>query len=558
MKRGYVLLLCVFSFFTFLKGEAPEDLFVHIPPKISLKVEELGAFEGKPIPLDITVLHLNEDVVDPSSFLLDDKPLSVKLISTVAVGPSSLFKGNEPNTLYVSRYKTLLDPRPAGVYTLGPLMVTLSGVVYQSGSVVFNVEEAVISKKFTLSSRIDAPSSLYPGQKIGVTYFISFQDRVQILNEKLPLIELEGFSPLGAAVSTIASSEDDQFVETIHREFRSTRSGTFVFDPSVIEGMKYVVQGTEHVVIPPLMRAKEAGKELTVLPFPDTDKPSFFNGAIGSFTWRGRIIGSNKVEVEGFIEVEWRVTGRGDMDTVTLPSLNSDPLFSSRFLIEGEPKETREDEATKSFRVFLRPKAKDVKEVPSFWFASFDPSSKNYITSLTQPLPLEVVERAKEGPEESKRKNTSFVSLPFDPLLVKNISEESPLTLGMVWCVSFSLLVVGFVEQQLVEKRLLIKKMRKSRDLFFEAFAKRTKKKEGLTLLEEALLLRMFEIGLIQHKEQSVGSLSDDGLVGEVKRTIQDIDMHLYGRQGDMQPVQKIWEDAALLFQAMKSMKERE
>jgi len=538
--------------------ETRETLFVHIPPKITLKVEELEAFEGKPIPLTITIDHLNEDVIDTSSFRLADQPLPVQIISTMAVGPSYLFKSTAPDTLYISRYKALLEPRQAGVYTVGPLMVKLSGVVYQSNAITFNVTEAVVSKNFTLKSHIDAPLALYPGQKIRVTYSISFQDRVQLLNEKLPLLELEGFSPLGAPISEITLLGNNQYVETIYREFRASHPGTYVFEPSVIEGMKYIVQGEDHIVIPPLMRAKEEGKELTIFPFPNEDKPLFFSGAIGSFTWRGRIVGSNKVEVEGYIEVEWRVSGRGDIDTVSLPPLNEDPLFASRFLIEGEPKETKEDEGTKSFRVFLRPKTKDIKEVPSFWFASFDPISKKYITSLTQPLSLEVVEKGKEGPEESKQKTTSFALLPFDPLLFKNVSDESPLTLNMVWYGFLTLILVGFVEKKMIESRLLLQQSRKGRDLFYEAFAKRTKRQEGLKLLKEALLLRLFETALIQNKEQSAQKLSNEGLVGEVKRAIQDIDMHLYGKHEQLQPIQKIWEEAALLFQAMKSMKERD
>ena len=76
--------------------------------------------------------------------------------------------------------------------------------------------------------------------------------------------------------------------------------------------------------------------------------------------------------------------------------------------------------------------------------------------------------------------------------------------------------------------------------------------------MKEALLLRLFETALIQDKEESAQKLSNDGLVGEVKRTIQDIDMHLYGKHEEVQPIQKIWDEAVILFQAMKSMKERE
>ena len=78
-----------------------------------------------------------------------------------------------------------------------------------------------------------------------------------------------------------------------------------------------------------------------------------------------------------------------------------------------------------------------------------------------------------------------------------------------------------------------------------------------MNLLKEALLLRLFETSLVQKKESNVQELSNKGLVGEVKRSIQDIDMYLYGKHEELKPIQKIWEEASLLFQAMKSLKER-
>lgn len=552
------MFLCFLICSGILLGQEPEEMpYVHIPPKISLKVDELEAFEGKPIPLSITLIHLYRDVIDTSSFRLDEQPLSVKEISITPIGPSSLFKSKEANTLYVSRYKAFLEPRPAGVYTIGPVFVKLSGVLYQSGTILFNVNEAVVSPYFTLQSQIDAPRALYPGQKVGVTYRISFPDRVQILHERLPLLELDGFAPLGASVSEVVSVGGDQYVETIHRAFRAASPGTFVFEPSIIEGMKYLMQGGERVLLPPLFRAKEEGKELTVFPFPEKNRPPFFRGALGSFTWRGRIIGSNKVGVEGTLEVEWRVSGRGDIDTVELPPLSEDPSFANRFLIEGEPKETKEDGGTKSYRVFLRPQKDSITEVPAFWFASFDPSSQTYIISLTQPLALEMMKKEEQTPEESGRKPSSLALLPFDPLLYKQVSEESPLTLKTVWYAALAFILLGFVEKKVVERRSLVQQSRRSRDIFYEAFAKRTRKQEGLKLLKEALLLRLFETALIQNKEQSIAALPNEGLVGEVKHILQDIDIQLYGHQKEVQPIQKIWEEAAMLFHTMKSMKER-
>lgn len=542
-------------FLLFCSNLPGQDLFVHLPAKITLHVEEQDAFEGNKLPLYIIVDHMKGDSVDIHSFRMNDQLVDVTLISSSVAGKANTISAENPKVLYTSRYKMFLPPRSSGIYTIGPLEARVGNVLVQSTPISIHIKEAVVTQSFTLESILEA-SSLYPGQKVHVTYLLSFPGSIQIVKEILPLLDLEGFLPLGSSRVQDFFLQDGRYQEKIEREFRASHPGSFTFGPSFIEGLRIVEREGKKILLPPLLRAKEEGKSLLVLPFPEKGKPSFFTGAIGAFTWRGRIIGSNRVTVEDTIEVEWRVSGRGDIDTVLFPSFEEDELFASRFVMTGQPREIKEDQATKSFRVFLRPKNVQVKEVPSFQFASFDPIIKEYVVSVPAPLALGV----EEVPEDKKGRtvfsSTSLPTLLYDPLLYTSSEDIFSFSLERLW-ISFCVLLISAVLEQRSFSRKKTDRSKKAQDLFYKAYVKRGSTQEGLRLLREALLLRMYETGLIEKKDIALSELSQDGLVGQVRSILQSIDAHLYGNFSEKPPVAAIWKEASSIYHQMKQLKDK-
>lgn len=551
MKKGaYILSI-------FLSWLLLTAFTVHLPPKVSLRIEQQNCFEGKPISIIIAIDHMQSDVVDASSFTISGNPLQVREVGTRAVGAFMSSQTPGDDAFITSQYSASLAPRMAGIYDVGPVDVMIQGSLFRSNSITINVLEAISTRDFKIESTIQSPRTIYPGQKIQVMYQLFFRKNIQMLREELPLIDLEGFLPLSSPKVTDTALGDEYFQERIEREFRAINPGEFQFSPSIIEGMYYADRGGKRELLPPLMTSKEAGRTVVVTPFPEKGKPSFFDGALGAFTWRGRIIGSNQVKVEGYIEVEWRVTGRGDIDTVRLPALSDDTYFNSRFSIEGATREVREDDSTKVFYLYLRPKMVGIRAVPGFQFASFDPVLKEYIVGVCKPIALGVKE-AEPGEEKQEKPvvASSHHLLPYDPVLFQIVDEDIPLSLEGVWGFCVLLVVIGAFEKRYFDARRQKVHVRKSKDLYYKAFAKRRQPKVAGTLLKETLLLRLVEVGLLENEALSTDELSNKGIVGEVKRIVQAIDENLFGKSGDVTPFDTIWKDSSLVYHAMKSMPE--
>lgn len=527
---------------------------LHLPPKVSLRVEQENCFEGQPIVVTVTIDHMQSDEVDMSSFRIENEPLKVQQLGMRAVvGGNS--EPRAEDMFVTTQYTTSLSPRSAGIYVVGPLDVRIGGASFRSNAITINVLESVITRQFTISSLIEAPRTIYPGQKITIIYTLLFPNSIQILREELPLLDLSGFIPLSSPQVVDRVVRSDLFEEKITRDFRAVYPGDFSFGSSIIEGMKYVDRGDTRDLIPPLLTAREEGKKIVVTAFPEKGKPSFFDGALGSFVWRGRILGSNQVKLDSPIEVEWRVTGRGDIDTIRFPTLSDSTVFASRFLIDGALREVRVDESTKTFSLTLRPKMVGIRQVPGFQFASFDPVTKEYISVACPPLALGV-EELKAGEETIERpvEASSHFLLPYDPILGQCVDADLPLSLGTVWIFSLFFVVVGAIEKYYVSSLRQKTHVRKSQNVYYKAFAKRSQPKVSLRLLKEAFLLRLVEVGLIEDDMMATKGLSSRGVTGEVKRIIEMIDENLFGK-GESSP-SSIWKEASLVYHTLKSLPE--
>jgi hypothetical protein len=122
---------------------------------------------------------------------------------------------------------------------------------------------------------------------------------------------------------------------------------------------------------------------IEVLPLPSQNVPPGFSGAVGSFSMNFSA-GPTNVAVGDPITLKIQIAGRGALDSLAIPEPtwrdfkayppSSKLETSDPFAIQG----------TKSFEQVIAPQNTDVKELPPFNFAYFDPDQKSYKT-LTQP-----------------------------------------------------------------------------------------------------------------------------------------------------------------------------
>ena len=122
---------------------------------------------------------------------------------------------------------------------------------------------------------------------------------------------------------------------------------------------------------------------VTILPFPEKGKPANFQGTVGNFNFDAYPVFS-RVKVGDPVTLRMTISGEGNLDTVTAPSVELPDTFKTY-----EPQVTIND-GKKIYEQVIIPKSADAKEIPAVSFSFFNPSSKKYETINRGPFPLEV------------------------------------------------------------------------------------------------------------------------------------------------------------------------
>jgi hypothetical protein len=124
--------------------------------------------------------------------------------------------------------------------------------------------------------------------------------------------------------------------------------------------------------------------EIQALPLPAEDRPANFNGAIGHYTMTATA-GPTNVAVGDPITVRIQISGRGALDSLTLPN---EPAWRDFKTYPPTSKVEVSDplglDGAKTFEEIVAPQNTDVHQLPPFSFSFFDPGEGKYHT-LTQP-----------------------------------------------------------------------------------------------------------------------------------------------------------------------------
>ncbi len=124
------------------------------------------------------------------------------------------------------------------------------------------------------------------------------------------------------------------------------------------------------------------------LPLPAENVPASFNGAVGNFTMTATA-GPTNVAVGDPITLRVQISGRGALDTLTLP--NQDALHDFKIFTPTSKVQLTDQlglEGAKTFEEIITPQNADIHEFPPFSFSFFNPNDGKYHT-LTQPaVPL--------------------------------------------------------------------------------------------------------------------------------------------------------------------------
>jgi hypothetical protein len=120
-----------------------------------------------------------------------------------------------------------------------------------------------------------------------------------------------------------------------------------------------------------------------VEPLPATGKPASFSGAIGHFALDASVT-DRHVRAGEPVDLRLVVSGDGNFDRVTTAGVPSSTN------LESYPASSSQKADTKAFTQPIVPRTAGPVEIPAVEFAYFDPDARRYVTTRSQPIPLDV------------------------------------------------------------------------------------------------------------------------------------------------------------------------
>lgn len=141
-----------------------------------------------------------------------------------------------------------------------------------------------------------------------------------------------------------------------------------------------------------LFQAVSKPLRLEIRPLPQAGRPASFKNAVGSAFALEVQAGRTVVRVGDPIELRILLRGNGRLAGLILPELSAMGLSEQLFGTPEEPPsgELLEDGKGKLFRVTVRLRSTEAREIPALTLGFFDPEKGSYQTVRSQPIALSV------------------------------------------------------------------------------------------------------------------------------------------------------------------------
>jgi hypothetical protein len=379
---GIVLLVCV---------------QLNAAPSMYLELPEKGAAIDQPVRVKIHVIHAPDEKIDENSFLLEGKPVSFKQLSVTPEKGKlhTVFQGEVPGL-------------PAGVQLVPLIKVNVAGTTIAAPRQTIQVGDVNAPRPketpfMVMEVIFTGDDPLYPGQRAWIGYKIQFNRSIDLAVEELPLLSPEGFKKLGELqirdqeVNGVTTRQILQRVEAV-------TPGNYLFKKSVIQGFMYKEgPGGVKQYLRPALQAEVNPVQMVISAFPEKEKPSSFEGAVGSFKIQSTLAGPAEVSVGDPLKVRLEISGKGEFETLQLPDFCCQPGFSGQFRLSDLAPEVDTKEDRKIFLIDFFPLSGFLKAFPPIFFTFFGPSKNSYQTITTDSLPIDVRETWPELPVKAPR-----------------------------------------------------------------------------------------------------------------------------------------------------------
>jgi hypothetical protein len=327
---------------------------------------------------------------------------------------------------FVFRYRVLA--RKAGTYQIPAITVTQGGRSAGTRAASFTAREIADSAEMKL--RLVIPErSIWVGETFEAAIDLYLRQDPQQPVFSIPLFDQEGkvdirapeakgektlaFAVGGKEVELPYTSERAKLdgVEYTRFRFRALATprapGNMTLEPARVVAALAIGRDRDafgfSVATTSIFKAEDRQRTLEVRPLPLADRPASFAGAVGSSFSIGTQANRTVVRVGDPIELAIIIRGDTDLTGLSAPPLPGTGAFPSKWF--DVPKELPAGELadagkSKRFRVTLRLKSTEAREIPAVAFSYFDPVRGKYATVHSEPIALAVEGSAVVGAGE--------------------------------------------------------------------------------------------------------------------------------------------------------------
>jgi BatD DUF11 like domain len=304
-----------------------------------------------------------------------------------------------------------LTPQKVGEFIVPALTVPLDGQMATTQPLTLSVQKAVAPDANTVNTgneiaflKLSLPAEkIYVGQNLTAQLQVFLRDDVENYGQpQFTGTPMEGFTlgkNVGGQRQQTQIGNHVYTVIPITLALTAVKSGPLTLGPFTAN--MTVVVGSPNQNGDPFRQFFNQGerRDLSLatetihaeaLPLPAQNRPANFNGAVGNFTMAASV-GPTNVAAGDPVTVRVQISGRGSLDSVTLP----DQTTLSGFKIFPPTVKTELSgqlglDGTKTFEEIVTPQNSDVREWPPFSFSFFNPDDGQYHTLTQAAVPLTI------------------------------------------------------------------------------------------------------------------------------------------------------------------------
>ena len=374
--------------------------------------------------------------------------------------------------------------RQAGEFTIPALTADVNGQQLSTAPLKLTVTAASAPSAAAVNSGSEAAflkfvfpkNKIYVGEPLVGRLELYLRDDVQNFgNFQLNGMPAEGFS----SGKTAELQNQRRRVQVGNRAYTvipiaapltAVRTGTLALGP--FTGSVVVVLPSQNQGGDPVFRQffnQGEQKQITLAtdpvnvesrPLPEQNRPANFTGAVGNFTMTATA-GPTTVTVGDPITVRVQISGRGALDSITLPAQDSWSNFKTYPpTTKLETSDQFGFQGTKKFEQIISPQNSDVTQLPAFSFSFFNPDDGQYHT-LTKPAVPLVVKAAGASPlpalaaskPAAPENQTQQDVLPIKQNLGTLTAGAAPLMVHPAFLATQSLPVLAFLAAFIWRKR---------------------------------------------------------------------------------------------------------